>query len=251
MKQIYSKSLFIICFLVCVCSCSTTKTYIANGVSFQMVKVRKGTFNMGASENQKNESHDVDYPVHKVSLCSYEIGKTEVTQKLWTAVMGYNPSSFIDEDKPVERVSWTECMEFIDRLNKITNCNFRLPTEAEWEFAARGGNASKHYKYSGSNNLDDVAWNINNSEGSSHKVATKTPNELGIYDMSGNVWEWCYDWFYEYDEKDVVNPVGKIRSNYKIDRGGGWNRSPRSVTSYRGRDIIEYRDSNLGLRLVK
>lgn len=247
----YIKSLFIIGLLVCICSCSTTKTYKVNGVSFDMVKVKGGAFDMGAADNQSSESHDVDYPVHNVTLDGFQIGKTEVTQKLWTAVMGYNPSTFIDDDKPVENVSWTDCIIFIQKLNDITNCNFRLPTDAEWEFAARGGRKSKHYKYAGSDDLNEVAWNINNSNKTSHKVATKSPNELGIYDMSGNVWEWCDDWFYEFDKKATRNPVGRIPSQYKIDRGGGWNRLPRCITSYRGRDVIDYRDSNLGFRLAR
>lgn len=230
-----------------------SEAYSVGGVRFTMVEVKGGSFNMGPTEAQEQDSHDVDYPVHKVTLSDYYIGQTEVTQALWMAVMNYNPSEFVDPQKPVENVSWFECAQFIEKLNKLTNQNFRLPTDAEWEYAARGGNKSKNYKYSGSNVLNEVAWNINNSGGQSHVVATKKPNELGIYDMSGNVWEWCDDWFYMFDDKPAINPRGQEPSpqGIKIDRGGGWNRSPRSVTSYRGRDKADLKDSNLGFRLAK
>ena len=242
--------------LLCGCCGSkkvVTEAYSVGGVQFTMVEVKGGSFKMGPTEAQEKESHDVDYPVHKVTLSDYYIGQTEVTQALWMAVMDYNPSEFQDPQKPVENVSWYECVQFIEKLNKLTNQNFRLPTDAEWEYAARGGKNSKNYKYSGSDVLNDVAWNINNSGGQSHVVATKKPNELGIYDMSGNVWEWCDDWFYSVDDKPAKNPRGLKPSpqNIKIDRGGGWNRSPRSVTSYRGRDKASYKDPNLGFRLAK
>ena len=175
-------------------------TVVANGVKFRMIKVEAGTFQMG----QGGDSSEV----HQVTLTNdYYIGETEVTQQLWTAVMGFNPSSITDSNQfPVESVSWAGCNMFIKELNEITGRSFRLPTEAEWEFAARGGNASEGYAYSGSNTIDDVAWYYDNSSLKIHDVATKAPNELGIYDMSGNVWEWCQDKYHSYSDSDVLDP---------------------------------------------
>ena len=163
--------------------------FTVNGVSFEMVRVEGGTFRMGATSEQEADDWDREKPVHSVTLSSYYIGKTEVTQALWKAVMGSNPSYFKSDNQPVENVSWNDCHEFIRKLNALTGQNFRLPTEAEWEFACRGGNNSRGYKYSGSNNLGSVAWYDGNSGNKTHPVGTKAPNELGIYDMSGNVWE--------------------------------------------------------------
>lgn len=166
-------------------------TLTVNGIKYNMVWVDGGTFRMGATSEQGSDADsDADSdekPVHSVTLSSYYIGKTEVTQALWKAVMGSNPSYFEGDDLPVEQVSWDDCQEFIRKLNSLTGQNFRLPTEAEWEFACRGGNNSRGYKYSGSNYIDNVAWNWDNSGKKTHPVATKSPNELGIYDMSGNV----------------------------------------------------------------
>ena len=157
-----------------------------------MIPVEGGTFTMGSNING---SWSNAYPEHTVTLSDYSIGQTEVTQELWIAVMGNNPSHFKgDPQRPVERVTWDDCQSFINELNKLTGRHFKLPTEAQWEFAARGGNQSMGFTYSGSNNLNDVAWYENNSNNSTHPVATKTPNELGLYDMSGNVQEWCQDW---------------------------------------------------------
>ena len=151
---------------------------------------------MGATTGQRNGALDSEYPAHEVMLSTYYIGATQVTQKLWQAVMGSNPSRFIgDLNRPVECVSWLECQEFVKRLNEMTGRRFRLPTEAEWEFAARGGNKSGNYRYAGSDNLDDVAWYDGNSVNEPHPVATKIANELGLYDMLGNLWEWCQDWY--------------------------------------------------------
>ena len=159
-----------------------------------MVYVSGGTFTMGGTSEQGSDAFDQEKPTHSVTLSSYYICKYEVTQALWRAVMGSNPSNFKGDNLPVESVSWNDCQTFINRLNSYTGRNFRLPTEAEWEFAARGGNYSRHYKYSGSNYIGDVAWYHSNSGHRTHPVGTKQPNELGLYDMSGNVHEWCSDW---------------------------------------------------------
>jgi formylglycine-generating enzyme required for sulfatase activity len=174
-----------------------------------------------------------------------------VTQALWEAVMGNNPSKFKGMDKPVEQVSWNDCQEFIRKLNAATGLQFRLPTEAEWEYAARGGNKSQGYKYSGSNNIDDVAWYDSNSSLTTHDVKTKQANELGIYDMSGNVWEWCQDWYGSYSSSAQTDPVGPSSGSYRVNRGGGtagyaWY----CRVSYRSDDPPSDRYSNLGLRLA-
>lgn len=189
-----------------------------NGVSFTMIKVEAGTFQMGSTSGRDNEQ-----PVHQVTLTNdYYIGETEVTQELWQAVMGSNPSYFKGSKLPVEQVSWNECQTFIAKLNELTGKNFRLPTEAEWEFAARGGNASQGYTYSGSNTVGDVAWYSSNSSSKTHEVATKAPNELGIYDMSGNVWEWCQDWYGSYNSEAQTNPTGPASGSSRVYRGGSW-----------------------------
>lgn len=199
------------------------KTFTANGVSFTMVYVQGGTFTMGATSEQGNDAEDLEKPAHRVTLSTYYIGQTEVTQALWQAVMGNNPSYFTgDMNRPVERVSWYDCQNFITKLNSLTGQKFRLPTEAEWEFAARGGLKTKGYSLSGGYSTDDVAWcaAFNNSGSITHQVAKKTPNELGIYDMSGNVSEWCQDWFAYYSSSAQNNPQGPASGKYRVHRGG-------------------------------
>ena len=164
-------------------------------------------------------------PVHNVTLSDYYMGETEVTQELWEAVMGTNSSNFRGLNKPVENVSWEECQEFIAKLNEMTGKNFSLPTEAQWEYAARGGNKSHGYKYSGSNTISEVAWYGNNSSLSTHRVGAKSPNELGLYDMSGNVWEWCSDRYGEYSASSQMNPTGPTTGSSRVCRGGGWDSS--------------------------
>lgn len=225
--------------------------FTVNGVSFEMVRVEGGTFRMGATSEQKDEAWDGEKPVHSVTLSSYYIGKTEVTQALWQAVMGSNPSGFKGADLPVECVSWDDCQEFIQKLNSLTGRNFRLPTEAEWEFACRGGNNSRGYKYSGSNNLGSVAWYDDNSGGQTHPVATKAPNELGIYDMSGNVWEWCSDWYADYTANSQNNPKGPHSGSDRVHRGGGKGDGAWICrSSFRNGIIPAYRGDGLGLRLA-
>ena len=225
--------------------------FTVNGVSFEMVRVEGGTFRMGATSEQEADDWDREKPVHSVTLSGYYIGKTEVTQALWKAVMGINPSRFKGDYLPVENVSWDDCQEFIRKLNSMTGQNFRLPTEAEWEFACRGGNNSRGYKYSGSNNLGSVAWYDGNSGNKTHPVGTKAPNELGIYDMSGNVWEWCADWYGDYSSGAQTNPTGPYGGSNRVYRGGSWNYDVgRCRSSNRDFYYPWIRDIILGLRLA-
>ena len=223
--------------------------FTVNGVSFEMVRVEGGTFRMCATSEQEDDADSDEKPVHSVTLSSYYIGKTEVTQALWQAVMGSNPSYFKGADLPVECVSWNDCQEFIQKLNRLTGRNFRLPTEAEWEFACRGGNKSNGYKYSGSNDIDNVAWYDGYS--GAHPVGTKAPNELGIYDMSGNVWEWCSDWYADYTSYSQTDPTGPQSGSYRVSRGGSWISYARGCrSSYRLSYDPTYRCNSLGLRLA-
>ena len=225
-------------------------TLTVNGIKYNMVWVEGGTFRMGATSEQGSEISD-EKPVHRDALSGYYNGKTEVTQALWQAVMGSNPSYFEGDDLPVEQVSWDDCQEFIRKLNSLTGQNFRLPTEAEWEFACRGGNNSRGYKYSGSNYIDNVAWYDGNSGDKTHPVATKSPNELGIYDMSGNVWEWCADWYGDYSSGRQTNPKGPYGGSGHVNRGGSWYNFARNCrSSIRIDDYPTYRDDLLGLRLA-
>ena len=174
-----------------------------------------------------------------------------MTQALWRAGLGNNPSYFKGETLPVENVSWDDCQKFISKLNSLIGQNFRLPTEAEWEFAARGGNNSNHYQYSGSNELGDVAWYEGNSGDKTHVVATKQPNELGLYDMSGNVWELCSDWYGNYSSSSQTNPTGPNSGSFRVYRGGGWNNNASCFrSSFRDSLIPDYGFHGLGLRLV-
>jgi formylglycine-generating enzyme required for sulfatase activity len=199
------------------------ETFTVKGVSFTMKLVEGGTFQMGATSEQGSEAESDEKPVHSVTLSNYYIGETEVTQALWQAVMGSNPSYFKGDNLPVENVSWNDCQEFIRKLNQKTGKNFRLPTEAEWEYAARGGKKSRGYKYSGGNTLGSVAWYGDNSGNKTHTVKTKSPNELGLYDMSGNVWEWCQDWYGNYNSGSQTNPQGPSSGSSRALRGGGWD----------------------------
>ena len=211
-------------------------SYTVNGVTFYLVEVEGGTFQMGATPEQGENANDNEKPVHQVTLSGFSIGQTEVTQELWQAVMGTNPSKFNDNvNKPVETISWEDCQTFIATLNNLTGQNFRLPTEAEWEFAARGGMKSQGYKYSGSDDLNEIAWYNYNAYavGSSspdygtHAVSTKAANELGLYDMTGNVWEWCQDWSGDYSAADQINPTGPETGTNRVIRGGGWTNYPK------------------------
>jgi len=240
-------------------SCPDSNTYIVNGVSFKMKPIAGGKFRMGAQKtnsdgaNYDEEANDDEAPVHIVTLSDFCIGETEVTQELWEAVIGNNPSVFKGEKLPVEHVSWNDCMEFITKLNLLTNQNFRLPTEAEWEYAARGGSKSQGYKYSGSNTIDDIAWYNDNSKVSTHEVASKLPNELGLYDMSGNVYELCQDAPIIYTRYSVTNPLAPVKSDsYCAIRGGSWYCADKDCrVSKRFHSTPTNADDWIGFRLAR
>jgi len=219
-----------------------------NGVSFRMKPVVGGAFQMGNVDGSANKD---EKPAHRVEVSSFYIGETEVTQALWKAVLGNNPSAFHGDSLPVESVSWRNCKEFIDRLNELTGYNFRLPTEAEWEYAARGGKIYEDYTYAGNDSIDCVAWFSDLSRSKTHKVKTKAPNKLGLYDMSGNVWEWCSDYYCSYGKGSQTNPRGPLFRRFRVIRGGSWvNRSNFCRVSYRGRSVSNNRQGYIGLRLV-
>ena len=203
---------------------SETQKAIIDNILGNMIHVAGGTYIMGATPEQTSCASEDEYPAHQVEIESFSICKYEVTQEEWEAIMGKNPSRKNKGKKyPVENVSWDDCQRFIKKLNLMTNMDFRLPTEAEWEFAARGGNYSKGYKYSGSNNVNEVAWYNGNSNMTTHEVGTKLCNEIGIHDMSGNVFEWCSDWFGSYTSTPQNNPVGPSKPKAgaaRIARGG-------------------------------
>ena len=224
---------------------------VKNGITIDMVKVEAGTFMMGATSEMENP-YSWEKPVHQVTLTNdYYIGKYEVTQALWQSVMGSNPSYFKGDNLPVETVSCDDCKEFISKLNRITGRKFRLPTEAEWEYAARGGKMSRGYQYSGSSNISDVAWYDENSGSKTRPVGTKQANELGIYDMTGNVWEWCQDWYGSYVSSSQTNPIGAVSGSLRVVRGGGlYSNAWTCRSSFRNRGTPDYRGNNGGLRLV-
>ena len=225
------------------------KTIKYKDIPIEMIAVKGGTFTMGASSGDSYAQSD-EKPTHSVTLSDYYIGKFEVTQELWEAVMGSNPSKFNGSKNPVEKVSWDDCQSFIRKLNQLTGANFRLPTEAEWEYAARGGSKSRGYKYSGSNNINDVAWNYDNSGSKTHPVGTKSPNELGVYDMSGNVYEWCQDLYGKYSKGSQTNPHGPSSGMRHVLRGGSWSSNARLCRvslRYRGNPDLR---SYYGLRLA-
>ena len=220
-------------------------------MNIEMIAVQGGAFTMGCTPEQGGDCNSDEKPAHQVTVSSFYIGKYEVTQKQWQLIMGSNPSSFKGDNLPVEHVSWNDVKEFIRRLNAATGKQYRLPTEAEWEYAARGGSKSQGYKYSGSNNPNDVAWFSDNSGSTTHPVGTKSPNELGIYDMSGNVWEWCYDWYGTYPSSPQRDPTGPSSGSDRVYRGGGWGDVAGGVrVSFRNNYTPDSRFNLLGFRLA-
>ena len=221
-----------------------------NGVTFTMVPVEGGTFRMGAIITAPG-AYTFEKPDHDVTLSDYKIGQVEVTQELWEAVMGGNPSRFKGAQLPVEQVSWDDCQEFIAKLNELTGMNFRLPTEAEWEYAARGGKLSQDTMFAGSTNCPDVAWCSTNAENTTHEVAQKQANELGLYDMSGNVNEWCNDFYARYTTAAQTDPQGPVAGTGMVYRGGAYNEGARLCRiTYRSSQLSGYRSSRIGLRLA-
>lgn len=231
---------------------TTTVPDVVKHVMDDMVWVEGGTFTMGATSEQGSDAYNNEKPTHQVTLSGYYIGKYEVTQELWQTVMGTNPSKYTGNSRsPVECVSWDDCQQFLRKLNQMSGHNFRLPTEAEWEFAARGGNQSCGYKYAGSNTLFMVSWSEHNYMNTTQPVGQYTPNELGLYDMSGNVWEWCQDWYGDYSSGSQTNPTGPSSGSYRVYRGGSWSSNARFCrVSNRNSNDPSHRYDYLGLRLA-
>lgn len=214
-------------------SAQDTITISVGNVQYHLLRVDGGIFDMGGTREQCTEPLSTDKPVHQVVLDSYFIGQTEVTRALWKAVMGEAPkeggNDWLADNLPQEWISWDDCQTFIQRLDSITGLDFRLPTEAEWEYAARGGQHSKHYKFAGSDNATAVGWIYSNSGRRTHAVATLQPNELGLYDLTGNVWEWCSDHFGLYTNNLQVNPLGQDLGDLRVVRGGSWDNAMANV----------------------
>lgn len=230
-----------------------TLTLTAGGVSFKMVLVKAGTFSMGANEGDADA--DGGELRHEVTLTrDYYIAQTEVTQELYMAVVGSNPSFFdADSSLPVERVSYLDALAFCESVSSLTGRTFTLPTEAQWEYAARGGHkaSSTPTLYAGSDDIDEVAWYTDNSDGKSHPVASKAPNALGLYDMSGNVWEWCLDWKGGYGSGAQTDPQGPATGSHRMFRGGGWYNPARLCrVSHRDGYIPQFSNECLGFRVV-
>jgi formylglycine-generating enzyme required for sulfatase activity len=218
------------------------------GLKSDMVLVQGGTFSMGSDDGEKNEK-----PVHTVTVNSFYICKYFVTQAQWQAVMGYNPSLKKCDDCPVENITWDEAQTYCKKQSELTGRGYRMPTEAEWEYAARGGKKSDAFTYSGSNNIDDVAWYGSNAGGAPHPVGQKQPNELGLYDMTGNAWEWCSDWYDEnyYGSGPAQNPQGASTGPLRVIRGGSWRSPPRDCRAVdRNFDLPDYHSGSIGFRLV-
>lgn len=235
----------------------------------EMVFVKGGTFTMGCLPERDGDCNGNEKPAHKVTVSDFYIGKYQVTQAEWRAVMGNKPSHSPGDNKPVESVSWNDVQEFIKRLNSMTGKNYRLPTEAEWEYAARGGANSRGYRYSGGNDVDAVAWYYENSgvqklndsawsdraavknNNQTHPVGTKAANELGIHDMSGNVWEWVADRYDLYGNEPVADPTGPDQGDERVLRGGNWLGSAVAARpAFRFGFDPDFKSSAYGFRLA-
>ncbi len=236
------------------------QVFEVSGITFKMIRIDGGTFTMGCVLEQDSDCVNKELPPHEVTLDTYYIGQTEVTQALWRAVMNTeitdqrdkaNPSWQLygqGDNFPMYYVSWQDCQEFISRLNEKTGKRFVLPTEAQWEYAARGGKKAKGYKYAGSRIVDNVAWYEGNRV---HSVASKFPNELGLYDMSGNVWEWCADWYGPYKEEAQTEPYGPVSGAMRVYRGGSsWSSADNCRVSFRGSYAPQNSYHTIGFRLV-
>ena len=222
-----------------------------NVLDIPMVVVAGGTFEMGGIETYGEQCYPDEFPKHTVTVDDYYIGQFEVTQELYKFVMGYNPSHFVGDSLPVDNISWVDAKTFIHELNKMTGKQYRLPTEAEWEFAARGGRWSQDLNYSGSDDLNAVGWCDGNSGRRTHAVGTKAPNELDIYDMCGNVYEWCQDRYAIYKADPQTNPQGPDFGKARVMRGGSWRSEARNCrNTYRSSEDYEAHILNCGLRLA-
>jgi len=226
-------------------------TLSINSKDYNFIRVKAGIFTMGATKEMRNPT-EVEFPAHEVKLSSdYYIGETLVTQKFWESVMDNNPSWFKGESRPVESVSFNDVKWFIKRLNMWTDLKFRLPYEAEWEYAARGGEKASFTRYIGGNSVQNIGWYNGNSKKQSHEVRLKSPNELGLYDMGGNVWEWCQDLYSTYEAVTQIDPKGPSTGTSRVVRGGSWSMGTRGCrASYRDKCISGRRGYDLGFRLV-
>lgn len=230
------------------------RVFQVGAIKFTMVEVAGGTFTMGCTGEQGKECKNDEQPAHEVTLSDFYMAECEVTQGLWRAVMGSYPCKFSGNNVAADCISWDDAVDFIEKLNaRLGTTGFRLPTEAEWEYAARGGRKSKGYKYSGSDDVEEVAWYESNAESKPQFVMGKKPNEIGLYDMSGNVREWCSDWYGPYDDKAVTDPQGPENGEDKCLRGGGWGTTATICRTSRrlfGDRTNANRGNGHGLRLV-
>lgn len=276
MKRIFYALIALCAFMVVLPSCGNPNTpsnqggnggvngkgkeFEVKGVTFKMIEVKGGTFTMGSLPNDES-AYSNEWPAHSVTVSDFYIGETEVTQELWAAVMGISFEEKMEQwiwyphgigDKhPLYDISWDECQIFIQELNQISGMHFRLPTEAEWEYAACGGTRSKGYLYGESDYLSDFAWYIDNSNMETHPVSSLQPNELGLYDMIGNVQEWCSDWYEEYDSSSQVNPQGPTSGTTHVVRGSCWYYPPRSCRPKFREDFDpDFMSDCVGFRLV-